>query len=747
MTKKILFFPVSALFLMTSLLPISCYAETSAPAEPAASASPAAEVEPPPETLIADFEGADLYNSLQGESGSWNLDMLDENNSYTDADIVELPGKDPAKPNQALKLAYSVESDVPSQNGFWTKLKSFDASHYDHLEFDVKGDAQKGFTSLFKIEIKKYKSSERVEKIKGSYIVKGITDQWQTISIPLNLLTGLMDFGDPAAWANPAIGRKDLDELVIVFQDRMVDKKTGAIYLDNIKFIRNGKPGPTAVDFPPRKKEKTAVRIEGLEFTKFLAGRLKGFPKQVLVKKEFPKDDHDFLMEVARDTWRFFDEVVDKEHALPLDNILIGKNEALDEHTQIGDYTNVTNIGVYLMCLVSGYDLGFITKEDAVERIRHTMNTLETIEYHKSGFPYNYYDTTTAERTSYFVSLVDSGWLVAGLYVVKNAFPEELHEQAERLINRGNFNFFYDPVDRQMFHGYYEHLEVYSDYHYGVFYTEPRASSYIAIAQGQVPEDHWYMGMIRTFPAEYTWQSQEPINRVKKRVGPYEFYGGYYEWKGIKYIPSWGGSGFEALMPTMVLKEKELAPRGLGLNDKRQVEGQIKYTLEELKFPVWGMSPSSVPEGGYSEYGSKPFGSKGYKPGVVTPHASILGIEQAPQAVIANMRKLIELYDIYGEYGFYDAVTVEADPKNPASKVGNVARKYFSLDQGMLFVALNNYLNDGAIRKRFHADPVMAKAEHLLSDEDFFEEAKAPAPAEPAEAKSPEAAEPFSSPV
>ncbi len=743
MIKKI---PSLLLISFVTLMPVSCYAQTPAPVE---TAQPGiTEVEPPPEMMIADFEGADLYNNLQGESGSWNLDVMDENNSYTDADLVEMPGKNQAETNQALKLTYSVESEVPSQNGLWTKLKSFDASHYDHLEFDIKGDAQKGFTTLFKVEIKKFKSSEKVEKIKGSYIVKNVTDQWQTVSIPLNLMTGLVDFGDPAAWQNPAIGRKELDELVFVFQDRMVDKKKGAIYLDNIKFIRNGNPGPTAVDFPPRKKEKTVVRIEGLEFTKFLAARLKGFPEKVLVKKEFPKDNNEFLKEVAKDTWRFFDEIVDKEHALPLDNILLGKDKPLDEHTQIGDYTNVTNIGVYLMCLVSGFDLGFITKEDAVTRIRHTMDTLEKIEYHSSGFPYNYYDTTTAERTSYFVSLVDSGWLVAGLYVVKNAFPEELNEQAERLIKRGNFNFFYDDVDRQMFHGYYDHLKVYSDYHYGVFYTEPRATSYIAIAQGTVPEEHWYMGMTRTFPAEYSWQSQTPIHREKKRVGSYEFYGGYYEWKGIKYVPSWGGSAFEALMPTMILKEKELGPRGLGLNNKRQVEGQIKFALEEMKFPVWGMSPSSVPEGGYSEYGAKPFGSKGYKPGVVTPHASALGLEQAPEAVIANLRKLIELYDIYGEYGFYDAVTVEADPKNPASQVGNIARKYFSLDQGMLFVAINNYLNDGAIRKRFHAEPIMAKAEHLLSDEDFFPEENSAGnkSAAAAPVKTPESSKPFSSP-
>ncbi len=676
----------------------------------------------PDEVVIADFEDAedawDFANHLGGEGGEWNLDPSDINDSYTDPEIVALPGPD-GQMTHALRLSYSVESEKPSQNGFWMKLNFFDASGYDHLEFDVKGDLEEGFTERFRIEIKKYKDEEKVEKIKGSFEIP-VTAEWQHVSIALNKMTGILDFANPEVWQNPAISRKDLDEFVVVFHDRHVSQRKGVIYLDNLKFVKTGDPGPTAVDFPPRKGEKTPVPLEGVEFAEFLIGRLGGFPKELFVKKQFPEDKRDFIMEVAKDTWRFFDEIVDQEHGLVLDTIQLGKEQPLDEGTWIGDYTNVTNIGVYFMCVVSGYDLGFITQEEAVRRLRLTMDTLEKIPYHESGFPYNYYDTTTAERTSYFVSLVDSGWLVAGLYVAKNAFPE-LTGQADRLLARGDFSFFYDPVEKQMFHGFYENLEVNSDYHYGVFYTEPRASSYIAIARGEVPEEHWF-GMIRTFPVEYTWQSQTPVNRNLRKTLGHEYYGGYYEWNDLKYLPSWGGSAFEALMPTLILKEKELAPLGLGLNNEMHVEGQIRYALEKVNQPVWGMSPSSVPEGGYSEYGAKPFGSKGYKAGVVTPHASILALEYNDDAVVRNLRKLMELYDIYGEYGFYDAVTVET---------GLVARKYLALDQGMILVAINNYLNDGAIRKRFHADPVMQSAEKLLTEETLFESPKELAPVAP----------------
>lgn len=673
-------------------------------AEEAAGANPQAK--PEPVVYFEDFEDGDLKNLLEGDSGAWNLNP-DDVEAETIPEVVDMEG--PQGSLKSLKLTYDVDSPLPAQNGFWTKLKNFDASSFDHLEFEVKGDLEVGFTEHFKVELKKYKDEARIEKITGRARVP-VTAEWQTVSIPLNKMTGIFDFADPETWKDPSKTFKELDEFVIVFHQRDVTKKTGAIYLDNFRFVRTGKPGPTPVDFPPRKKEKTPVRIEGVEFAKFLIGRLGGFPKKLVVKKTFPQDDREFLLEVARDTWRFFDEIVDKENGLPLDTIQLGKEKPLDEATWIGDYTNVTNIGVYFMVLVSAYDLGFITQEDAVARAQKVIDTLDKVEIHSSGFPYNYYDTTTIERTSYFISLVDSGWLAAGLYVVKNAFPEALGARVEGMLAKWNFSFFYDPVERQMWHGYYDHLQVYSDYHYGPLYSEPRAISYMAIARGDVPREHWFLGLVRTFPETYTWQEQEPKNRSDRTVLDFTFPGGHYEWKGLKYVPSWGGSAFEALMPTLVLNEKESAPKGLGLNDARHVEGQIRYALEELQYPVWGMSPSSVPEGGYSEYGVKPFGSKGYKAGVVTPHASALALEFAPKEAIANLRKLIELYDVYGEYGFYDAVTVET---------GLIARKYLALDQAMIFVSINNYLTNGAIRKRFHAEPAMKEAEILLSAEDL----------------------------
>lgn len=732
----------------------------------------------PDAVMIDDFEraGASVKNCLGGEGGTWTLDPFD-NSAYAHSDIVKAPSGT-ENSTKCLKITYCVDSDKPAINGYWMKLKNIDGSKYDNLEFDVMGGAKEGYSDTFRVEIKKFTDAQRQSKLTGMQIVRNVTDKWQKISIPLAAFNGLYDKTNPEVWKNPSVSLRNLDEVVIVFHKRGVSSKKGVLYFDNVRFVKTGNKTPNVFDRPPMiEKDKAYILLENPAYTKiflipqkkgkpkyqrvlsdykdpekirqyliknpdygfiltdgkveyklhvneegrfgfidhdnymkFLVNRLGGFPKKTVVHKKFPADDKGFLSEIARDTWAFFDNIVDKEHGLPLDTVILGKDKPLGEGGVISDYTNVTNIGIYYCSVVAGYDFGFISKDEAVRRLSVSLNTLKNLEFSKWGFVYNYYDTTWAKRTDYFISLVDSGWLAAGLYIVKNAFPQELGAQCSEILGRGSFSFFYDPVEQQMWHGFYENMNDYVNYHYGIFYAEPRLTSFIAIARGEVEEDHWFK-MVRTFPSDYSWTTQKPKERNEKSYKDIKYYGGWYEYKNYKFVPSWGGSMFEALMPTLLLDEKKYAPEGLGANDETYVQASIHYTLNELRYPVWGMSPSSNPEGGYLEYGVKPLGASGYGNGAVTPHATFLALEFAPKEAILNLRKMIHGWDVYGEYGFYDAL-------EPKSK--KVAYKYLSLDQGMILIALDNYLNDGAIRKRFESDPIFEKAKHLLSAEKFF---------------------------
>ena len=182
-----------------------------APVAPApAVAAPAATGK---EMVIADFNTGDKPNNVGGDFGSWDKDPNDPSQGTK---MSFNPDEKYGKDGFSLQLDYDVDSPNPAYNGFWMKLNNLDASKYKNLVLYVKGDPEKGFTPQFKIEIKNKSET-------GSYIVTGVTDSWQKISVPLKKVSGLSDL-------------TSLTELVIVFDDVNCTEKVGAVNVDDIYF-------------------------------------------------------------------------------------------------------------------------------------------------------------------------------------------------------------------------------------------------------------------------------------------------------------------------------------------------------------------------------------------------------------------------------------------------------------------------------------------------------------------------------
>lgn len=436
-----------------------------------------------------------------------------------------------------------------------------------------------------------------------------------------------------------------------------------------------------------------------------------GFPQRVRVPERkaailMETRSEPFLYEIARDTWKYFENALDRSTHLPVDHIRV------EDPRSVGAYTTPTNLAMYFLACVSAHELGLITKKEAVKRLRETFETLDRMKQWK-GFHYNFYSTTNLQVTRNYISAVDSGWLAAAWIVVRQAFPKELGETASRFLEAIDFNEFYDDAIGQIRLGYDEAAGDFSPYHYGLIATEARVTSFIGIGKGDLPREHWWF-IYRTPPDRWDWQSQIPQGR-EVEIERVTFFQGHYTYQGRKFVPSWGGSLFEFLMPTLVIKEKELAPKSFGLNNRVATEVHIDYALNRQGYPVWGLSPASTSSGRlwrYVEYGVKHLGVKGYRDeGVVSPHASILALDTLADQTIDNLRRMLEHYDIYGEYGFYDSVNVRNAKVNP---------QYLALDQGMILTAITNYLKKGVIKEYFHSDKVGKKAESLLGLEEWF---------------------------
>jgi cyclic beta-1,2-glucan synthetase len=144
-------------------------------------------------------------------------------------------------------------------------------------------------------------------------------------------------------------------------------------------------------------------------------------------------EDQHYLRRVARETWRYFDDLVGPDHNwLPPDN----SQEALRIET--ASRTSPTNIGMWLMSAVSARDLGFITPEQMIERCSLTMETLQKMERYE-GHILNWYNTRTLESLHpQYVSTVDSGNLIASLWLLAQTCRDfEKQPQLESYALRG----------------------------------------------------------------------------------------------------------------------------------------------------------------------------------------------------------------------------------------------------------------------------------------------------------------------
>ncbi|HEX9097535.1 MAG TPA: glucoamylase family protein [Candidatus Dormibacteraeota bacterium] len=474
------------------------------------------------------------------------------------------------------------------------------------------------------------------------------------------------------------------------------------------------------------------------------------------------------LMQIAKDTWKFYAQDVDPSTNLPMDNITYAGGSA--GPTSYGRYTSAANIGVYLWAVVAANDLGLISNHQASEQISATLTEVAKLK-RDHGFLYQWYDTTTGllirnpgdpnpcsptpvQDNCYFISQVDNGWYASGLIVVRSALPN-LRRQVDALMAPMDFGLFYDNGPQthcnvndagqptgQMYGGYFV-AQGPAGYHNGAFYSDPRISAYVGMGLHQMPGDVWWRTW-RTLPPkapysdcqisdpDFSWQGQWPvpgnwtIYRDPQSGKEFNVWEGHYVYpnSSFTFIPTWAGGMFEGLMANEVVPETTWGPRSFGLADARWAQVQIMYETQSLHYPVWGISPSSTADdsGQYMAYGAYgqayPYAEKkglsncyGCANGedVVTPHASFLALDVAPQQAYANIQALRTLYPgVYGPVGFFDAV-------NPTT--GSVGHRDLVLDQSMIMAALDNALEGREMQQHFARDPASWAAKLYLSTE------------------------------
>ncbi|MBC7601974.1 MAG: hypothetical protein H7255_04845, partial [Ramlibacter sp.] len=422
-------------------------------------------------------------------------------------------------------------------------------------------------------------------------------------------------------------------------------------------------------------------------------------------------DEQTYLLDLARDTWKFFERCVTaQENHLPPDNL------QMVPETMVASRTSPTNIGLYLTSVCCAREFGWISTRELVERLSSTLNTVEGLPTHY-GHLFNWYDTRSlAVLQPGYVSTVDSGNLAGLLVTVAQSllalktsdggstFDDELTRLAARceaLAARMNFTPLYD-ARRHLFHIGLRVAENELDAgYYDLLASESRLTSLLAIAKGDVPRQHW-----------------QALGRPFLTVGP------------LPGLKSWSGSMFEYLMPSLVMPEPE---HGLLSVAARAAVREHQAFGHARQIP-WGVSESAYFAQDHSlayQYG--PFGVprlalRRTPPSdrVVAPYATLMAAMFDPQRAVTNLRALERLGG-RGALGMYESIDFTTQRQQEAGG-HTIVQTFMAHHHGMSIVALCNLLCNNAPRRWFSASPQVRAHESLLHENTPRQVARTPDP-------------------
>jgi cellobiose phosphorylase len=227
------------------------------------------------------------------------------------------------------------------------------------------------------------------------------------------------------------------------------------------------------------------------------------------------------------------------------------------------------------------------------------------------------------------------------------------------------------------------------DSYYDMLASECRLASFLAVAKGEVPQEHWFR-----------------LGRALTRTG------------GGTALVSWSASMFEYLMPLLVMRSWPATL--LDRTYTAVVKRQIQYGRQ--RGVPWGVSESAFNAKDVElTYQYQAFGvpGLGLKRGlsadiVIAPYATVLALMVAPVDSLRNLAVLAK-QGAEGRYGFYEAIDYTPG-RVPAGKERAVVKAYMAHHQGMSMLSLGNMITDFRMQDRFHADPVVGAAELLLQE-------------------------------
>jgi cellobiose phosphorylase len=251
------------------------------------------------------------------------------------------------------------------------------------------------------------------------------------------------------------------------------------------------------------------------------------------------------------------------------------------------------------------------------------------------------------------------------------------------------YDFLFDKTRRLLAIGYHVTERRRDSSYYDLLASEARLASFVAVARGQLPQEHWFA-----------------LGRL------------FTTFRGETLLLSWSGSMFEYLMPLLVMPNYD--DTLLDRTCRAAVERQRAYG--KAQGVPWGMSESGFNAvDSQRNYQYRAFGvpGLGLKRGlaeelVVAPYASALALMVAPEEACRNLQRLAAA-GLEGRFGFYEAVDY-TPARLPRGQSSAIVRSFMAHHQGMSLLAFGHLLLGRPMQRRFEAEPSFRATALLLQE-------------------------------
>ncbi|MEZ5429252.1 MAG: beta-glucosidase BglX [Pyrinomonadaceae bacterium] len=374
--------------------------------------------------------------------------------------------------------------------------------------------------------------------------------------------------------------------------------------------------------------------------------------------------DDAFLEDISKRSFMYLWEQTNPKNGLTLDRVGADGTRRPPEHRS-HNIASIAASGFALTGYCIAADRGWITREQALERTRNTLDFFANRAFHKNGWFYHWLDFETGERRwNSEISSIDTALLLGGVLTAKQCFKSdgEIGQLADKISDR-------------------------------IDYKWMLADSQYLLNHGWKPEE----GFLKNFWGKYSEEMIIYILGIGSEAHPipanswYAWERDWNEYGGYRYLASNSPLFLHQYSHAWIdfRNRREHRPPFVNYYDNsvKATRAHQKFFAEELskEFPtysptMWGMSASDT-QRGYIAWGAPPRHDR--TDGSVVPYAVAGSAMFTPDIVIPTLKEMKEKYGdkVYGKYGFADAF----NPQN-----GWVGSDVLGIDQGMTLLGIEN---------------------------------------------------------